>query len=632
MARISQKTLSVHGSKTIHRKVDRNLAWWDRPSGDAHEAVFAAVKHLDQTQPYRRESYVHYLRAYSNRLGLMAITGTDFGAAQDQGEKIRLNITKSAIDTATANIATNRPRAQYSTVNGPYLERKRAEGQTRFVDGVFNSVKQYVLALDIFLDACINGSGFEKVWQENGEIKVDRVHPDELVWDDNEAKYGKITNLFQHKEIAAQELISRYKVDPDEAELIRQESAHERGLEDSGSLVEAWRPPVGGKPGRHIVCSSGKTVHDEKFMRRPPFAKFGWSKSPVGYLDMGAAEELQPIQVEVNYIAQKIQRLMTLMTGIAWVQKGSGTTKRFTNRDGFMVGEYSGRPPIVQSIGNVAAEFFMHLDRLYQRGFEIMGISQMQATSTKPPGIEAAEALRTLNDIATKRFLHTGQRWEQFHLDVGELVLEAAREAKEQGHQVTSLAPGKETAELINFGEVALDKNSYVTRVYPTSIIPETPAGKIDLFIKLSQANPQMAMYQLAFMSGVPDLEAYVSRVNAPFELAEKMVSNILEKGEYTAPYPSMNLQASRDIGAKEEMRAVIQGIPRERLSLLRRWNGQLDAMIAASQSATNPGAPPNATGLAGALGPSPQGMPPMPPGASPDAMLNQALNAPVVQ
>lgn len=627
MARLTPR--SKRDSETIHRKVPRNLAWWDRPQGDAHEAVAQSVRHLDETQPYRRESYLHYLRMYSNRLGLAAMTGTDFGAAQDQGEKIRMNAIKSAIDTAVAMIATNRPRALYSTVGGPYSSRQRAKGQTKFVDGVFNATKQYIQALDVFLSGAIDGTCATKVSQEGGVIRHDRVVADEIVIDDNEAKYGTISQLFQHKEVSASVAEAKYGVDADEAKLIRDDSLRMRGIEDACSLMEVWRPPMkaGGK-GRHVICTTNETYLDEPWDRGIPMAFWRWNNAPVGFWGVGAVEEAQPIQIEINYIAQKIQRLMTLATSVAWVQKGSGTTKRFTNQD-FSVREYSGRPPIFQTIAAVSAEFFAHLDRLYTRLFELMGISMMQATSQKPAGIEAAEALKTLNDIGSKRFLHTGQRWEQYHMDVAELDLEAAREAVQQGYKVVVNAPGQwgEEAEEIQFEDVALDKNRYTCRVYPTSIIPETPSGKIDLFVKLSQANPMIGMYQLAFMSGVPDLEALVSKVNAPFELPEKMVANILEKGVYTPPYPAMNLQAARDCGTKEWMRATIQGCPKERLAMLDRWNEKVDALIeksmpsAGAPMASGPGAM-----LAGAL--QPGGMPGMPPGMSPEAGLNQIMNA----
>lgn len=638
MPRISSRNNPAK-SQVRHRKVDKDLHWWNRPHGDAHEAVFAAAKHLDNTQPYRHEAYIHYLRMYSNRLGLAAMNGTDFGQAQDQGEKIRLNVAKSAVDTSCATISTIRTRALYSTVGGTYTQKRQAAGQTKFVDGVFNAMKQYITALDVFLDGGIYGTGAEKFWWEPApdidakaaRICGERVLIDELIFDDNEAKYGHLSQLFQHKVVSASILESRYKVDPEGAGRLRDDTPSMKGLEDSGSLIEVWRPPPApGEKGRHIICSANKTVRDEEWCRGFPFAWWRWGKAPIGFLGMGLIEDIQPIQVEINYIAQKMQRILTLMTGVAWVQKGSGTSKRFTNRDGFLVGEYSGRPPIMQTLGAVSAEFFQQLRDRKADAYELAGISMMQATGQKPVGIEAAEALKTLNDVASKRHLHTGNRWEQFHLDSAERCLEAARDARAAGYNVITAYQDRKGAEEISFEDVGLDANRYTTRAYPTSIIPAEPAGKIDLFTKLSAANPMLAMYQFAFMSGVPDLEAVIERMNAPREIAEKMISGILEKGLYTPPYPSMNLQEARNCGSLEEMRAVIEGAPKERVRMLHRWNGEVDALIAKAEAPTMPGAMPGGMPPGAPQGASQFGGLPTPPTASPEAMLNQALNAPV--
>jgi hypothetical protein len=42
-------------------------------------------------------------------------------------------------------------------------------------------------------------------------------------------------------------------------------------------------------------------------------------------------------------------------------------------------------------------EVYNHLDRLYQRAYEISGISELSATGKKPAGLESGAALQDLS-------------------------------------------------------------------------------------------------------------------------------------------------------------------------------------------------------------------------------------------
>lgn len=585
--------------------------WWTKDKNDAHSAVFATFEWLDERQSSRRQANLHYLRLYSNR-SASAFGGVSYLDAIDLGDRIRLNVVKSAIDAATAQIATNRPRPMYLPIAGDYKKRKRAEGLGKFINGQFYALRQYHKALDIFRDACVFGTGFEKIYELDGRICSERVFPGEIVVDETEGKYGEVQQLFQHKHVNKDIIADMFPKKKGEimmAPTIRTEAEMDDSVADQCSVVEAWHLPSGpdADDGRHVICVQNCTLLDEEWEKeRFPFAEFRWNTDPASYYGVGAAEELSSIQIEINYIAQKIQKLMTLATSMVWVQKGTGVSG--VNNKDWAIREYTGRPPIFQTTSAVSAEYFVHLDRLYNRAFEIVGISQLAAQSVRPPGLDSGEALRVYNDIGSRRFQHTAQRWEQFHLDAAELILECARDIEDRGDgDIKVLAQGDRDVEEIEFKDVTIKKNKYSTRVWPTSLLPDTPAGKVEMIQRLVQAVPGLAPHLISLLTGVPDLEYVANLESADLKIAEKMIHNILYEGQMESPFPEMNLMLTRKIATQSLLRADIDGIPEENQALLRTFIQQVDSLLAMQQ----PPMPP--PGMGGPPAPAPGGG--MPPG-----------------
>lgn len=564
----------------------RGEHWWKKNQDDAHGAIFAAVQYLDEIQQYRRDMFLHHLRLYSNRQS-WGVRASDYAASHEGGAKIRLNVVKSAIDTVTAHIGTLRPRPMYLTNRGNYKLRQRGENLGKFQLGQFQALNRYILGQQIFRDAGIFGPGFEKFYNLNGRICSERVIPDELIFDDDDAKYGSPHQLFQHKEFPRETLIALYPGKAKEIEgspRIRDTMGTYNGIVDPVSCIEAWHLPSGEgeDDGRHTICVGNATLVDEEWHRSSfPFADFQWSDPVLGWLGIGLAEELAPIQIEINFIAQKIQRLMTLATSFVWKEKGSGVGK-IVNKDWAQY-EYTGKPPIFQNVASVSAEFFHHLDRLHQRAFEIAGVSQMAASATNPLGPEASgEALRVFHDVGTKRFMHVARRWENFHMEAAKRIYEEAKAIYESGDKeaLRVLVAGDKDVEEINFKSAYMEDDKYVMRPRPVNILPDEPAGKIETLSKLGQAIPEMAPYMPMLLTGIPDVEAVVDRLTAPTALAEKMVDQILTEGRYVAPYPSMDLQIARQVATRELLLGYKDNVPNEKLTLLRRFISQVDGMV----------------------------------------------------
>ena len=210
----------------------------------------------------------------------------------DNGDRLKLNLVRSVIDAACAQISTHRTRPDFLTIKGDYTLRKRAENLGRFINGQFYASKVYQTSLEVFRDACIFGTGFQKIFEDGGIISSERVVPSEIIVDEDESKYGDPLLLFQHKEINRDHAISLFPEHRGiltDAGIIGEESQSSDSLSDPVSIVEAWHLPSrpDGNDGRHVVCCSTGTLVDEKYTRDVfPFAAFRWSTGVLGFLSL----------------------------------------------------------------------------------------------------------------------------------------------------------------------------------------------------------------------------------------------------------------------------------------------------------------------------------------------------------
>jgi hypothetical protein len=600
---------------------DMRRHWWLNRD-DVSQSIFSIVEYLDEHQTRPREANLHHLRLYSNRLA-SGLSSRSYSVS-DNGERLRLNVIRSVIDAAVAHIATNRPRPEYLTIDGDFSMRRQADSLNKFINGQFYATDQYAKSLDIFRDACIFGTGIEKIYHDKGEIKTERIFPNEILVDEQESMMGDPRCIYQHKEVVrgvAAKVWPRAKSFVESADLIRSDDSYSPDtLADMISVVEAWHLPSypGAGDGRHVVCISNKVLIDEKYERDSfPFSFFRWQKAPLGFWGSGIAEELSSIQIEINYIARKIQEHFTASAGQVWMKKGSGIAKgSFTNQVG-AINTYRDVPPQMLTPNPVSPMFNQYLDSLYRRAFQQVGLSEMSATSLKPAGLNSGEALRTYNDIGSKRFQHVAQNWERFHLSIAEQMNQTARDITESGGgSLRVLAAGEKAIEEIDFSDISIEKDKYTMQCAPVSYLAGTPAGKFAALRDLAQFAPEAAQGLIHYLK-IPDLEKTAALINAPLNLAEKYIERILVKGEYEAPDPIMDLDLARKVASVSLMEAKNDGTPLDRVELLRRWIEAIDELqsMAEAPPPPMPGQPPIEPLPAESAPPSPA----MPPGPIPE-------------
>ncbi len=614
--------------------IAKDARWWLEPEKQAHDKILTVVKAIRQNQEGRKVADLLHASLYGNQ----PMLGFGLGAASRRSvlgsSKLALNVVRNMTGAVTSKVAAkNKPKPTFITEEGNNELREKAEKLEKFVGGVFYESGVYAQLARCFRDACVWGTGILKVYETDERVEVMRVRQPELVVDEDEARDGEPRNLYERRYydtlVLAEQWASGDAVLAESIERasgIRDTDDIEYSYRSTASQVlvtEAWHLGEGkGKKGRHVICIDGATLLDEPWDGPFPFAVMRWSEPLEGFFGVGLSEELMGVQAEINKLLQQIQRGHHLIAGHWLVEHGSKVVTSAINNDLASIVKYTGTKPDYHAPQIVSPEIYNHLWQLYAKAFEIAGISQLNATGQKPAGLDSGAAQRAYQDIQTERFLEVGQAYEEF-------VVEAARQvvrcAKRVGGKYRVRAVDKNSLRFIDWSEIDLDEDLYVIRVYPTSMLPSTPAGRLawaEDMIKSGVIPPEDVLDVIDF----PDTEAYAKRRNAPRRLIERNITHMLRTGKFISPEPMDNHQLAMRIVNEAYHEARLDGVPEDKLELLRRYMADTADFMKAPPPMEPPlpttlpmGAPPPELMPPGV--PPPMGAPPMPPGPPPVPM-----------
>jgi len=596
-----------------------DLRWWAEgyDSRRRADSVLRVVRSIRQAQEYRKTADLMHASLYSNS----QIPGFGLGSALHRrlptSSRLSLNVVRNMVASVTSKVAAkNKPKPTFITEGGNYELREKARNLEKFVSGVFYESGVYAQLTKCFRDACVYGTGFLKVYPDESRVCVERVMPWEIVVDDGESIYGEPRSLYQRKYVDRLVLKSLFAGSDvtDEEERARVASAIDAALVDSEDtefayqttadqvlVTEAWHlGECDDEPGRHCIVVNNCTLLDEPWDGPFPFAVLRWSEPVSGFFGVGLAEELVGIQTEINKLLLQIQRAHHLITGHYLVDAGSKVSTAQLNNDLASIVKYTGSPPQYVTPQAISGDVYAHLWQLYNKAYEIAGISQLSATGRKPAGLDSGVALRTHNDIQTERFLEVGQAYEEF-------VIEAARQvvrcAKRIGGDYKVRAVDRGSIEVLRWSDIDISEDLYVIRVYPTSMLPATPAGRMQWAEDMIRAGIIPADDVLDIVD-FPDTEAYAKRRNAPRKLIERNIAHMLRTGEFVSPEPFDNHALALRLVNEAYHEARLDGVPEDRLELLRRY-------MADSADLAAPPSPPVADATGALIAPP---MPPMPP------------------
>lgn len=605
--------------------------WYQLRGDDAGRAVVAICDALiSDVGAALRERWFRGRSLYEGRL----VTDETMRLAGGKWAEDLYNLTRSAVDTAHAEIAARqRPKPMFLTTGADWRTKRKAKKLDKFVEGWLNQRQgarysdAWELAEDVFRDATIAVGGAIKVVPDvaKKKIRYERVPAYEVLVDPREASRGDPQNKFHPREMDLDIAIRLFTDGIDDADekkaienKLRASAGYGVGLAsmsttrwrttESVLIYEAWRLPFSDdSPGRHVIaCRNGVLYEEDWTWPRFPFAEITWSKEPFGLWGTGLAEAGAYQHEMVNDLSRRVHNKFTLnCSRRTFYKAGSVPEEKLRENDAEVFIPFNGDlVPQSQDIPPISDAETMFLETEIRRYFEIgTGVSQMTAAQRKEPGVDAAVAMQTLDDIKSVRFMPKARAYELLFVDIGELTVLAARDIADSGGGFAARWPDKGFLRTIDWRDVDLQDEMYEVRVAPVSSMSKDPAQRLQIIEQLTNMG-FLSRERYLDLIGLPDLDSVLNLEGAELQWIERLIDRYLDAedddeldklGGFCEPEGYlMNATAAMATTAQHYFEARMNDAPEYSLDLLRRFMSSLQRMLqpAAPQPMPTPGNP----------------------------------------
>jgi hypothetical protein len=585
----------IDASGGIPESQRRTFTWWLYPKDQLHESLTATVLHIDSRSKSQRQENIKNYRSYHTSQTVELYANIYSVQSPRTPLNLTMNVIKSCIDTLSAKLAKQRPRVLFLTEGGQDKTQKKAKKLTKFMDGVFDDIGHYEVKQETFRDMCISGTGITKFYidWDNKVVKSERVFPDEILVDEMDGMYGKPTNVYQRRFVNRDVLKAHFPDFAEEIETAEGPGAQiVRGYGPTGDLVrviEAWHRPTkkDGSDGLHVIALNNKCLLYEKWPHDwLPFTFEKYTKPSLGFWATGIVHEIRPIQTEINDVLQRIQESLRLVSvPRVFVESSAKINKAALNSDIGTIIEYQGSPPTFYTPQAMTPEVYNYLASLWAKAYEIVGMSQLSATSQKPAGLDAAVAFREYQDIESERFHLIGQNREQSFLKDAKIIIKLYEMIAAEDPKFSVKVFDGNSYEQLKFKDLDLSLDKYILRTYPSSLFPTQPAAKLSTimeYVGLGFFDKETAMDLLDF----PDLQSAISLDISPRKVVLGQLDKMVDTGEYSPPEPLMDLPMTARLAQLYYLRSKTMGIDEDKLELIRRYISQCQALMGVAQDA----------------------------------------------
>lgn len=607
------------------------------------QAVAERVKYLDERlSGERRRDEIHGVM-YANRPRLLGAYSSALGIMRTGGNSpLKLNITRSMIETVTARIAMDFPSVQVAADGAEWSYKLRARRMTRFISTKQEEIGYRRIAPLCFRDCTIRGTGISYTTSDAGEVVSERVPKRELYIDPLEGRYGKARNVHRKMQFSKDVLIAKFethKAAIASAPEVKLETGADQDSDlqnfDKTNLVDViishhLPSKVGGDDGLYVISlTNGTVLHKEPWTRsRLPYSFMHWSPPDDGFWGTGLAEELATIQWEIDQTLKVLSEGFRLGAPLRiFLQRSSKIiATQLLPRIGTII-ECSGAPPEIKAPSNpVSDQQIRWLLQLVDQAYQIAGVSLLAAAAKKPGGIESGEGLRVFHDFETERFQHVEGYYQDFALDNAERQIDEAKaiySSKEKDGQPLhrdfhAKWVHRDVLEKIPWSEVDLDRDRFKLKLKPVNLLTGTITGKLERVQMLAQAGLVPGEWLLALFD-MPDLQRFIRLETAQHNYAEWFVETLMhEDKRMPQPDSVAHLEFLEKHVKAGKLDAVVDGAPE---GVIKRFNESLTTIVAKKKKATS-------TASQAALAAVPPGA--LPPAPAPTTMPGAALpNAP---
>lgn len=556
--------------------------WWTLDENELHTSLWAAIDNITSLE-HRRRVNTRNAILYEDIFDGRQLTGYpyNFGQVPRYTSRIGYNVVKSVIDTIVSKITKNKPKVQFLTDGGNFKQRNKAKNLTKYVNATFRNIDFYQANSKAFRDSTVFGTGFTKFYKDvpNKRIRCERVVADEMIVDDSDGMYGNPKNLYQVRYVNRWLLKEQYPDHIEAIEAAKPITLNTSGVNDLIEIAEGWHIGHGKdrKDGRHVIVIKQAVLFEEPYAENYfPFVVSRWTNPLYGFWGLGIPDELLNIQQEIDRILRNISRALNLIAvpRIFLPNSAEIDPQEITNEVGQII-KYNAASadskPHFMTPTAMNAEVYNHLKWLIQSAYEKTGVSQLSAQSAKPAGLNAAIAIRTVQDIETERFFSVADGYQTTYMEAAKIITSLSsslhEDIKKGGDSKGLVVKGMtdNQMEMIDWKDCDLDEDRYIMEAWPVNLLPDRPEGKMQFISEMISAQILTADKAQKLLP-YPDIQAELETEFAPKTLIDKILSKILYDGEYHQPEPNFELNYAMETAPKFYNQGKLENVPEANL------------------------------------------------------------------
>lgn len=531
---------SYYGADAIRWWPDVDGSEFDgSPSTPRHEKLIPAAYLVWMRNAARRAQWFYYARLYggfdqalAGPIGGLDPISTIPGSAP-------YNVIRSTTNTLTAKVIKNRPSPYFLPVDADSKLRKRVQYLNRFSVGLLRKHAYYRKRHIQVRDAGLFGTGHLLVARDRRRISIENLLPWEVNVDPSEARYNDPRTLYLIRFLDKGVLKMRYPKHADDIESAPvldeafQPVSDVFAMSNRCTVVEAIHLPSGpgALDGRRTVCLLDATLSDKRYDRPDfPISRLVKDPSISGWWGLGMGDELSGFQDRISMMDERLEYAHRTVGGQFWlVPEGSQMLDAdFTDDIGVTIRHTPGLPPVAVNPEPVNEQTYDYFRQLIVDPYSFSGVSTMSAQSQKPAGVTAALALQTLDDIETDRFIGFQRDDEECVLDTTRLALHEVREVARRYGDFEVLSAGRGAGEKILWKrDVDLEEDSYVAQEWAISLLPKTPAAKLQRLLELG-ANGYFDKPTVLRYMELPDTTQEEALMLSPRDVCDAQIAAML--------------------------------------------------------------------------------------------------------
>jgi hypothetical protein len=554
--------------------------WYRQNPEDAWKSLMD-LEEVSQSDNLVREQRAAYNASMLEGIGLGGFGAWGYGRAsrgqalvgsgpESTRAPLIWNYAAAGLDTLQAKVVgTSEPKPMLQVTDGDWDDHRQAVWSGRLLEGLYRQQQgQYHDVWDMArhafkIAAGVTGTVAVKVLPYPNENKIMcELHDTlDMFVDYFECTYSSPMTFGESTWFDAHRLMAMY---PKYKEMIwnsREPLPEKYGGSDESKrqrymvkVVEGWRLTMGDDTGKYLITTKNGPLdwldyeHDTA-----PFAMLHARRSLAGFWGTPVMERGMRIVERINQILHSLDKSERLVPKNMLIYDiGKTPTELMKNiKDVMQVGYNSDGAPGASPPQYITPQIYdqtvMNLLESHINAFhETLGINSSQMAATKDPGVTAAVAIRTVQDLFTQLFSVVSRDWTKFvTTDIGGLYLRGINDVKEQDKNFFVNWDGGSFMRQVNTSVADLDKSRFTIQAMPVSETRNTPADRMSLadeMLSRGELSPQA--YQRIIATG--DVPAETIGQDTQHQMIAKAMDSWmydeLEDITNVSPLPWMNL------------------------------------------------------------------------------------------